>query len=227
MKNLLGILLTGTALACSPIPELAAFQTAATDGGDNDAGLPDHGIHEPFGDMGFSSDMRRRGDMEFPGDMGAPPPTGPCPTVAGPAASFCYWPAGTGNANVAVALALVGTNVNCDLTSGRLSVNAAGETCAFSFTPATVAAWGFATTKPVHLAFSYSIKTAVDSANLMVNMPSGSMNEVLKVSGIYGSQNVTNLYSAAGVLFDPGFSVGLSSPAKKVTVAFDWISVWQ
>ena len=79
----------------------------------------------------------------------------------------------------------------------------------------------------MHLAFSYSIKTAVDSANLTVNMPSGSMNEVLKVSGIYGSQNVTNLYAAAGVMFDPGFSVALSAPAKKVTVAFDWIAVWQ
>lgn len=224
MRHLLAFLLCGTGLACSPIPELAAVVLASDVDGGDDAAVG--GFPPRPSDGGFSFDFPRPSDLGGGGDLGAPD-KGPCPQVFGATASFCYWPSGPGALNLSTALSLAVADMNCDVTMGRLAVNAAGTTCAAEFAKTIPPTWGFSMAKPVRLAFSYSVKMPIDYAILGVNLPSGSMNQALKVSGISGSQNVVNLISPAGTDPAPGFTLALGGAAKKGTVTFDWISISQ
>ena len=190
MRPLLLGMLSAFAAACSPIPELAGvFQITDGDGG------TDMGAVDPF--------------PTRPPDMSSGVATPPCPKVFGAAMSFCYWPQGQGDLNLGTALALVGMDPNCSLMAGRLSANAAGLTCSAEFAQSIVTGWKLSATKPVSLTFSYSVKPPVDRASLTVNMPSSSMNAVISINGISGSQNVLSLYSPVGTMFAPGFSVTL------------------
>lgn len=225
MRQLLAFVLCGTGLGCSPIPELAAIvRPSDVDAGEEDAATG--GFPPRPSDGGFSFDFPRPSDFGGGGDMG-PSDKGPCPQVFGASASFCYWPTGPGPLNLSTALALAVADVNCDVAMGRLSVNAAGTTCAAEFAKAIPPTWGFSMAKPVRLAFSYSVAMPIDYAILTVNLPSGSMNEALKVSGISGQKNVVNLSSPAGTDPAPGFTLALGGAAKRGTVTFDWISIWQ
>lgn len=227
MKNSGLLLLCGAICGCSPVPELVGTIQAPIDGGDQDASAVGKPPVRPGRDLGSGgADMRPRGDLGGADDLGMPDP-GPCPPALGVTAAFCYWPQGPGNLNLSAALLLSVADTNCDLTMGRLSVNAAGTTCMAEFTPAALASWGFAPGKPAHLAFSYSIHGTFDHSILAVNVPAGSMNEVIKVNGIAGNQNVLNLYSPMGTMFAPGFSLSLGGSAKKGSLTLDWVSVWQ
>jgi hypothetical protein len=207
MKPLLIALCLLGAAACSPIPELVGvFQVSDTDGG------VDLGSQEQFPPRP---------------DLASPPGSSPCPKTFGTSASFCYWSQGQGELNLSTALALVGMDPSCTLMAGRLSANAAALTCSAEFAQSIVMGWGLSMTKPINLAFSYSIKQPIDRATLTVNMPSGSTNAVLLVNGISGSQNVISLYSPMGTMFAPGFSITLAGAAKRGTLTFDWISVSQ
>lgn len=195
--------------ACSPIPELVGVFAPS------DAGGSDGGISMPL-DHGFGR----------PGDMG-PSGTAPCPMVMGATSSFCYWPQGPGALNLSTAIVLSTTDPNCALMAGKLSINAAAVTCAVEFNSSVSTSWGFSMTKPTYLAFSYSLRPNVDRGILTVVMPAGSTSEMIKVNGAAGNANVINLLTSAGTMFAPGISAVLAGSAKKSTLTFDWISVWQ
>lgn len=220
MKKILLTLLSGTFLACSPIPELAGIIAVDISDGGSDMNM-DGAVRMPprrGGDMGF------RSDMGFRDDMGTGEP--PCPPIFGMVSSFCYWADGPGDLNFGTALAPATMDPGCTLATGKISVAAPATSCGMQFAQTVSDGWKFAPTKPVHLAFSYSIKSNQDHAILTVSMPVA-MTDAIKVDGITGSGNVINLFVPKGSTFPPQFSMGVAGTLTKATLSFDWISVWQ
>jgi hypothetical protein len=226
MKSAALFLFSGMLVACTPGPDLqSVVQAPPSDGGFIDGGDIDGGFHRrpPRSDGGF-----RRPDGGFP-----PPPSemgaAPCPPAFGVTSSFCYWPGGTDDLNLATALELSSGSsaTNCTLMATNLSVVTAGATCTAEFTQDATMAWGFSAMKGVHLAFSYSIQGSASSSQLTVDLPSGSTNEVININGVSGQQNVLNLYVPAGTAYTPGFNLTIPSSAKKGSLFFEWISVSQ
>ena len=62
----------------------------------------------------------------------------------------------------------------------------------------------FVHTKPIGMAFWYSMKGLTDHAIRTIDMPSTSMNAVVQGNGISGSGNIVKLFTPTGTTFEPG-----------------------
>ncbi len=215
MRNALLLFIALPAWACSPVPELL-FAQQGTDMGDM-------GI----GDMSmFHGRFPGDGGMHHgPGDMS----TGmaPCPQPFGATISFCYYPGAPDPQNLNTALEVSPADSNCTLMNSVFSVNAASDVCNADFVSTISSAWGFLSTKPINMAFSYSVKPNTNYETLAIDSTSGMPTEVLRINAVSGNQNTLNLYIPAGTPFTPGFQLNLGGAAKKASLTFNWISLWQ